>query len=432
MKVSLQLVIVIVFATFFSTLSLSAQSSRATARFFKAIQPQFRYGSQQNFDQKSLENILKQDYEQLVPVGTRAAERLFSDSRFFSPADSNVYYYAYLNTYGDFYQIVLCIRGPFSPSLVLMNYAKTGRLLSEINLAGNLIDGGDYFVWNSHFVNEATLLFNYNSYYENKDRQFFCDSTLTTYSIRKDGFMRPITHKKYTVSTNLVRGAHLETLDVQQQVSHIFAPSGLKLRKDLQKRTKTQVIPYGAAIEVIHTSKTPFIIDWIQGNWAYVRYDSLEGYMFDGYLSSLPVPPIDVPKACRDDFAELLLGYVHTHLRSVGDMDTIYQASSPLDSLRLHLSQSLQDSLKLEIYQYDQAKVTELLLPESHVEEAFILLQAILTPCNDTEILNDQILFIKNRGARIFKINDREGRVSITEGKRNQVRIRMRTSLMRE
>lgn len=432
MKFALRFVGLALFIISSLALPVSAQSSRVTARFFKVIQPQFRYQNQKIFNQKNLENILKQEYRQLVPVGPRASERLFKDSQLFTPSDSGVFYYAYNESYGDFYQIVLCIQGPYSPSLVLMSYAQTGRLLNEVNLAGNFIDGGQYFVWNSKFENDATLIFNFNSYYQKKDKGFYCDSSLTNYAIRKDGFLRPMTHKKYTVKTTAVRGNQLETIEERKQICQVFAPSGLKLRKTLDRRSRSEVVPYGASIEVLRTSRTPYLIDWIQGNWAYVRHDSTEGYMFDGYLSTLKAPAIDSSVPCKGDYAGLLLDYINQYLPSDNPIDTIVSNVRGPDSLKMHITQNLRDSLQLDIFRYENAKITQLTLPESQVEEAYILLQALLTPCNDTEILNDEILFVKNRGNRIYKIYDREGRVSITEGKRNKIMIRMQTALLDE
>ncbi|RMG19781.1 MAG: hypothetical protein D6730_20970 [Bacteroidetes bacterium] len=125
----------------------------------------------------------------------------------------------------------------------------------------------------------------------------------------------------------------------------------------------------------------------------------------------------------------MLREYAAGYLQAAGKWDTLHLATEAGDSLRIHARLHLQDSLRLEVFRFDTLEVTDLHLPESNVEEAFILLQAIITPCNDTDLLDDKILFVKNRAGRIHKIYDREGRVEITEGKRNQIRIRMRTIL---
>lgn len=425
MKFALRLVFLLFLIPCLCPFEAMAQQSTTTERFFRIIDSYCAYGSLSEVGQDQLTDIHERQYSHLVPVGPRASERLFEDSRFFQVRDSGVYYYAYLPTYGNFYQVVLCVQGPYSPSLVLMTYSRRGRLLSELNLAGNFIDGGNYFIWSSQFLNEATISFTYKSYFE-REGKFYCDSSITRYSIREDGFVRPMTQLAYTVRTAAIRGAQQEVVEANQTFARVFAPSGLKLRTSLNRRARTQVVPFGAEVEVVRSTPSTYFIDWIQGNWSFVRFDSTEGYMFDGYLSLLPSPNLRA-RPCQDDFAGLLAAYVAQSLEAVREPDTLFVAEASTDSLHLHLRQFLADSLEFHTYVYDTSVVRELLLPASNVEEAYVLIQSLLSPCTDTDILDDKILFVKNRYGRIHKIYDREGRVEIREGKRNQVYVRMRT-----
>lgn len=411
-----------------------SQGKRSTYRFFTAIRPSFLYNNIKAFDQDLLEKIQSKDMKRLVAVGPRASQRLFRDSQMFAPGDSGVFYYAYNDTYGNFYQIILAIPGLYGPSLILMNYSDTGQLLAEINLVGSFIDGGDYFVWNSEFTNDANLRLTHNAYSERfssqaKETNYFNDSTITTHVVRADGLILEAAQENYKVKTASVRGMQEEVLSENRSRRKVFAPSGLKLRQSLQRRAKTSVVPYGAEVEVLHATPDSYFIDWVRGNWVFVRYDTLEGYMFDGYLSDLALPEIDEPEDCEQGYAELLKSYVSKNYKALSQLDSVAYEDGPYDSLytRYKLRQLLTDSTYWVVFPDVEMSSYEIELPETHLEEAYVLLQAILCACSDADSLKDEILFVKNRHNRIYKIYDKAGRVFISEGDNRRMRLRMST-----
>lgn len=68
-------------------------------------------------------------------------------------------------------------------------------------------------------------------------------------------------------------------------------PGGLNLRKEPSKESKLlATLEYGEKIEVIEPTQQKFETDNLRGYWVKIRYKKKEGYLFDGYLTSLPVP----------------------------------------------------------------------------------------------------------------------------------------------
>lgn len=71
----------------------------------------------------------------------------------------------------------------------------------------------------------------------------------------------------------------------------VVAHSGLSLREHPGVHHETLlVIPYGHEVErVIEEGEVPDQMGYISGNWVKVDYHGLEGFVFDAYLSQLPL-----------------------------------------------------------------------------------------------------------------------------------------------
>lgn len=73
---------------------------------------------------------------------------------------------------------------------------------------------------------------------------------------------------------------------------YIIAASGLRMRKTpALNGEKMDVIAYGETVRIDLSDATPIPpVDGFQGQMVKVKYGEVEGYMFDGFLSALPVP----------------------------------------------------------------------------------------------------------------------------------------------
>lgn len=85
---------------------------------------------------------------------------------------------------------------------------------------------------------------------------------------------------------------------------HVFALSGLHLRMSAPDGAVISIIPYGAQLE--NYSYQPHArrdtIENLPGEWIKTAWQGQEGYVFDGFLSRLPAPALDVQSL--DSYAE--------------------------------------------------------------------------------------------------------------------------------
>jgi hypothetical protein len=107
----------------------------------------------------------------------------------------------------------------------------------------------------------------------------------------------------------------------------VFVNSGLKLReKQSNKSAVITTIPMGAKVvikkqlprEVAHQDSFASI-RLIKGFWVYVAFEGKTGYVFDGYLSSLPYPIVFTQKFYRNNNYTSESGYLFTHFKKMGN-----------------------------------------------------------------------------------------------------------------
>ena len=85
---------------------------------------------------------------------------------------------------------------------------------------------------------------------------------------------------------------------------NIFALSGLKIREEGHANSKVLAsMKFGEKVVVLDTfstgNKSKQTIEGFGGSWIKVRYDAIEGYVFDGFLSALPVPKMNYRQDIR-------------------------------------------------------------------------------------------------------------------------------------
>lgn len=76
------------------------------------------------------------------------------------------------------------------------------------------------------------------------------------------------------------------------EILYVLAPRGLNLRATANAGSeKLLTVPYGAAVSLLEApAGEEMLVDNLPGGMAKVRYGDQVGYMFDGYLCSLPAP----------------------------------------------------------------------------------------------------------------------------------------------
>ena len=104
---------------------------------------------------------------------------------------------------------------------------------------------------------------------------------------------------------------------------YAIAKSGLNIRnKPVLEGSKVGRIPFGERLELLETvleAKDQF--EGISGYWVKVQYDSISGYVFDGFLSRIPVIDSSVPIESQNCLGPLLREYVRMNYTFVDSVE---------------------------------------------------------------------------------------------------------------
>jgi len=121
-----------------------------------------------------------------------------------------------------------------------------------------------------------------------------------------------------------------QKLFVEGQELKIVAPSGLSLRDAPNQLGKIlDVIDFGEEVTVINSSEVVCQhekIDWVEGEWILVDYQGQLGFMFDGFLTNLPLPTYEFEIAHNDmDIIHSLESWVNYHYDMSLTPDTLVE-----------------------------------------------------------------------------------------------------------
>ncbi len=158
---------------------------------------------------------------------------------------------------------------------------------------------------------------------------------------------------------------------------YVGAGSGLNLRDDVGlAANKLGTVPYGAAVVMLQDPKdgTTFEVEelpgfTISGLWIKVRYQGQEGYVFDGYLTRLPMPP---QGSNRQDT------YFGDILPKTQEKDVVHRYCLTESDQPCHLTQYFAGPIIRSQYFFNEAAVQGTLwLPAATSAEAYLLMRAL-------------------------------------------------------
>lgn len=111
----------------------------------------------------------------------------------------------------------------------------------------------------------------------------------------------------YAVSACQILSAD-ELMFKNNSVLYVFSISGLNMRDEPSTSSKVlEMVPYGSKITVLDTVSKIQAIDNYRGYFIKAAYNGRTGYLFDGFLSSLPAPDLK-KNECLDTYASKYLG----------------------------------------------------------------------------------------------------------------------------
>jgi hypothetical protein len=95
------------------------------------------------------------------------------------------------------------------------------------------------------------------------------------------------------MSVILFNGLHAIDNYSSNETLNVLAFSGLKFR-DKPEGNVLQTIPYGSKVVTLEPKNYDYLktVEGIKGSWVKVRFNGNVGYVFDGFLSSLPAPSL--------------------------------------------------------------------------------------------------------------------------------------------
>lgn len=207
---------------------------------------------------------------------------------------------------------------------------------------------------------------------------------------------------------------------------YVMANSGLTLRAEPNSQSESLgVIDFGFSVLVLtqpDSTDTYDKIEWVEGHWVYIEHEGVTGYMFDGYLSDLPLPSYDFEKCQLDmdliypleSWTEVNLGLEHTDTLNAGTLKKLTSYFEAGDKM-------------IQTYKNDEYKV-ELYLKDIRLMDAYHLLVSMLDGKKSIESFKDMSTFIEDREDELYKITvDLDNPVWIRKLKNGDVKITIKT-----
>lgn len=183
---------------------------------------------------------------------------------------------------------------------------------------------------------------------------------------------------------------------------YVVANSGLTLRTAPSLSAESLgVIEFGSSVEVLNQPDSIQHYDkmnWVEGKWLYVECDGVTGYMFDGYLSDLPMPIYEFEKCQLDldliypleSWAEINLGNSESDIVEAGVLKKV--------------TDRFIGGEKLVRTQKDNDYKIELYLNDIRLMDAYHLLQSMIDTRARLETFKDESTFIEDREGNLHKV----------------------------
>ncbi len=187
---------------------------------------------------------------------------------------------------------------------------------------------------------------------------------------------------------------------------YVVAQSGLTLRElpDIKSRA-LEIINFGDVVTVLEQPDSITVtgkINWVEGRWIKVDYDGVQGYVFDGYLSDLPLPEYDFEICHMDlDLIYPLESWADRHL--VIDTTLIYESKEK----ERRVTQYLTSDKKVLTFYENNTFTADLYISDIRIMDAYHLLYNMIDNKRLQKEFKDQSIFITDADGLLttIKIN---------------------------
>ncbi len=212
----------------------------------------------------------------------------------------------------------------------------------------------------------------------------------------------------------------------EEKLMSVVAGSGLKMRTAPKLSAQTiKVIPFGDMVfPVIDTAMTETVedrIEWMEGEWIKVEHMGDQGYVFNGFLTHLPVPQFDFELTYEDmDLVSPLESYVSYRFDRDGE-PVIYDNNDEIKMVTKyeggHKKTEIEDAFMYQI---------KVVLNDTEIHEAYNLLKGMLLTGYEKTTYEQNAVFVENKYGEISKIRiNIDMPIEIKQLPGNQVQIRV-------
>ena len=186
----------------------------------------------------------------------------------------------------------------------------------------------------------------------------------------------------------------------------VHALNGLKLR--LEPTVHAQVITvldYGEVMTYLGDTPaaTSFNVGYTTGKWVHVDVNGIDGYVFDGFTSSLPIPEV-LPHTSY--LTSVLEQYAHGNFNLL-QTDTIARSSEMDDRFHVKYRYTFDENVRLNYDAYWQSESIKLEIPNIRIMDAYHLVKALLTISDLKDTYGNGLIFKMNDQGAIYEISDR-------------------------
>lgn len=235
--------------------------------------------------------------------------------------------------------------------------------------------------------------------------------------------MRQVTIIIIALCTSFV-GLFATTNPSDKQILTVIAPSGLSLRSAPGTDSKIlDVLTLGEKVRVIPSVETTQAetIEWTTGQWILVESNGVEGYVFDGYLTALPIPTENYELSYSIDLIDALEAWMDINKRLAIEPDTVRKSDGSAKVVY-----TFQSGETMTTKNHEHFYKLEVLLNDIRIMDAYNLLQSMYVNNSDRKTYVDESIFIEEHEGEISRIKvNTENSIVIDKMPSNQVRISM-------
>ena len=222
-------------------------------------------------------------------------------------------------------------------------------------------------------------------------------------------FIAPMTKNNEIEYTPVDSTSEVRRFGYERHSGNAFivqALNGLKLRLEPTFRSQViTILDYGEVVTYLGDTpeSSPISVGYSIGKWVHVDVNGLEGYLFDGFISRLPIPEV-LPHT--EYLTSVLEQYAHGNFHLI-QTDTIARSSEMDERFHVKYKYDFEDNIKLYYNAFWQSESIKLEIPNIRIMDAYHLVNALLTVSDLKSIYGEGLVFKINEEGQIYEISDR-------------------------